>query len=50
MSILKSAVKYKAVKNVTDKAVGGGVISTVAATKIVKKSNEHSRKRRSGKK
>lgn len=38
MSILKSAVKYKAAKKVTDKALGGGVLSTVAATKVVKQS------------
>lgn len=50
MSILRSAVKYKAAKKVTDKAIGGGVVSTVAATKIVKKSNQRNRKRRSGKK
>lgn len=45
MSILKSAVKFKAAKRVTDKAVGGGAISTIAAAKIVGKSNERSRER-----
>ena len=45
MSILKSAVKFKAAKKVTDKAVGGGAISTIAAGKIVSKSNERSRER-----
>ncbi len=43
MSLLKSAVKYKAAKKVTDKALGDGIVSTVAATKIVKRSNERSR-------
>lgn len=50
MSLLKSAVKYKAAKKVTDKALGGGVLSTVAATKVVKRSNERSRNRRAGRK
>lgn len=45
MSILKSAVKFKAAKKVTDKAVGGGAISTIAAAKVVSKSNERSRDR-----
>lgn len=50
MSLLKSAAKYKAAKKVTDKALGGGPLSTVAATKAVKRSNERSRKRRADKK
>ncbi|WP_314064996.1 hypothetical protein [uncultured Vagococcus sp.] len=50
MSLLKSALKYKTAKKVTDKALGGGVLSTVAATKVVKRSNERSRSRRAGKK
>lgn len=43
MSLLRSAVKYKAAKKVTDKALGEGVVSTVAATKLVKRSNERGR-------
>ena len=43
MSLLKSAVKYKVAKKVTDKALGDGIVSTVAATKIVKRRNERSR-------
>ena len=46
MSLLRSAVKFKAAKKVTNKALGDGVISTIAAAKITKKSN----KRRAGRK
>lgn len=48
MSILKSAVKYKAAKKVTNKVVGDGLLSSVVAAKAVKKSNERSRQRRAG--
>ncbi|WP_427813306.1 hypothetical protein ACQKTA_07325 [Enterococcus sp. 22-H-5-01] len=46
MSYLKSAVKYSAAKTVTDKAFGKGMLSTVAATSLVKKSNARSRSRK----
>ena len=47
MSILKSAVKFKVAKKVTDKALGKNAVSTIAAAKITKRSNE---RRRSAKK
>jgi hypothetical protein len=50
MSLLRSAVKFKAAKKVTNKALGDGAISTIAAAKITKKSNERSNKRRAGRK
>lgn len=46
MSILKSAVKYKAAKKATDKVLGNGLLSSVVAAKTVKKSNERSRLRK----
>lgn len=46
MSLLKTAVKYKAAKKVTNKALGNGALSTVAAAKVVKNSNERSRNRK----
>jgi len=46
MSLLKTAVKYKVAKKVTNKALGDGALSTVAAAKVVKKSNERSRNRK----
>jgi len=46
MSLLKTAVKYKVAKKVTSKALGDGALSTVAAAKIVKKSNERSKNRK----
>lgn len=49
MGLLRSAVKYKAAKKVTDKALGDGALSTIAAAKVVKKSNQRSRDRRTGK-
>lgn len=50
MGLLKSAVKYKGAKKVTNKAMGDGVLSSVVAAKAVKKSNERSKVRRAGKK
>ena len=50
MSLLRSAVKFKAAKKVTNKALGDGAISTIAAAKITNKSNERSNKRRAGRK
>lgn len=46
MSLLKSAVKYSAAKTVTDKALGKGTLSTVAAASMVKKSNARGKKRK----
>lgn len=50
MSLLRSAVKFKAAKKVTGTALGGGPLSTVAAVKLTRKSNERSKARRSNKK
>lgn len=50
MALLKNAVKFKAAKKVSSKAVGDGALSTVVAVKAVKRSNERSRARRAGKK
>lgn len=49
MSYLKSAVKYSAAKTVTDKAFGKGVLSTVAAASLVKKSNSRGNARKAEK-
>lgn len=49
MGLLKSAVKYKGAKKVTDKVAGEGLLSSVVAAKAVKKSNQRSKARRSGK-
>jgi|GEM_PF-1268586 len=46
MGLLKSAVKYKAAKKVTNKALGDGVLSSVVAANAVKKSNQRSNERR----
>ncbi len=46
MSLLKSAVKFKAAKKVTGKTLGDGPLSTVAAVKLTKKSNERSKARK----
>lgn len=46
MSLLKSAVKYSAAKTVTDKALGKGVLSSIAAASIVQKSNARGKARR----
>lgn len=50
MSLLKSAVKYKVAKNVTDKALGKGVLSTAAAASLVKQSNRRGNARRAKRK
>lgn len=42
MGLLRSAVKYKAAKKITNKALGDGVLSSVVAAKAVKKSNQRS--------
>lgn len=46
MSYVKSAVKYSAAKKVTDKAFGKGMLSMVAATSIVKNSNDRGKARK----
>lgn len=46
MGLFKSAVKFKVAKKVTNKALGEGTISTIAAAKLTKKSNERSKTRR----
>jgi hypothetical protein len=46
MSLLKTAVKYKAAKKVTNKVMGKSALSTVVAAKVVKNSNERSRNRK----
>ncbi|WP_175496520.1 hypothetical protein [Enterococcus casseliflavus] len=42
MGLLRSAVKYKAAKKITNKALGDGVLSSVVAAKAVKKRNQRS--------
>ncbi|WP_317914366.1 hypothetical protein [Carnobacterium maltaromaticum] len=49
MSLLKSAVKFKAAKKVTGKTLGDGPLATVAAVKLTKKSNERNKARKSSK-
>lgn len=49
MSLLKSAIKYKAAKTVTDKVVGKGAVSTIAAASIVKQSNQRGKEKRAKK-
>lgn len=49
MGLLKTAVKFKAAKKITNKAIGGGVLGTAAAVKMTKKSNQRARNRRLGK-
>lgn len=49
MGLLKSGLKYKGAKKVTDKAVGKGTLSTLAATKMVKKSNKRNREQQNEK-
>lgn len=44
MGLLKSAAKYHVAKSVTDKALGKGTLSTVAAVSMVKKSNARGKK------
>lgn len=46
MSLLKSAVKYSAAKSLTDRALGKGTLSTVAAASMVKRSNNRSKRRK----
>ncbi|MFS6999207.1 hypothetical protein AB6819_14515 [Carnobacterium maltaromaticum] len=50
MSLLKSAIKFKAAKTVTNKAFGNGTISTLAAAKMTQKSNARGNARRAGRK
>lgn len=49
MSLLKSAVKFKIAKKVIGKKLGDGPLSTVAAVKLTKKSNERSKARKPNK-
>ena len=49
MSYLKSSVKGSAARTVTDKAVGKGMLSTVAAAALVKKSNSRGNARKAEK-
>lgn len=49
MSLLKSALKYKAAKTVTDKVVGKGAVSTIAAASMVKQSNQRGKAKRAKK-
>lgn len=47
---MKNLIKYKVAKNVTSKVVGDGALSTVAAVRMVKNSNERNKKSRMGNK
>ncbi|MGM0217371.1 hypothetical protein [Enterococcus sp. AZ126] len=46
MSLLKSAVKYKTAKSVTNKVVGDGLLSSVIAADMVKKSNARGKRKK----
>lgn len=46
MGVVKTAVKYKVAKKATNKVLGNGALSTAAAVKITKSSNERSRNRK----
>lgn len=50
MSLLKSAIKYKAAKTVTDKIIKNNTLSSVAAAKLTQQSNARGKARKATKK